>query len=102
LTHRGFSSRKTRKHPIGAIAELLCGSRIRRLGRRVRCAMVWAIERIEAGTLTWERIPEAIESQGGLRKVARGWLKEQRAARPASPQAKEVTTPEPGEEILSG
>ena len=69
-----------RAQPIGAIAALLSGSDDRRVRHRLRYAMLWVIERIEAGTLTWKDIPETIATAGGVRVVARAWKNEQRTA----------------------
>jgi hypothetical protein len=79
LSQRGHLDKATTR-PIAAIAAMLSGADDRRLALRLRCAMVWCIERIEAGTLAWRDIQEAIAVAGGVRAVARAWRDEQRAA----------------------
>nr|AFK79191.1 hypothetical protein [uncultured bacterium F42-01] len=80
LVRRGHDEKGARAHPMAAIAAMLAGTEDRRVVRRLRCAMLWVIERIEAGTLTWDDIPAAIATAGGVRAVARAWKKKQRAA----------------------
>jgi hypothetical protein len=80
LAKRGRLEVGTHARPIGAIAAMLAGSDDPRVVRRLRCAMLWAIERIEAGTLAWSEIPEALATNGGVRAVGRRWRNEQRVA----------------------
>ena len=80
LVRRGYNEKGARARPMAAIAAMLAGTDDRRVVRRLRCAMLWVIERIEAGTLAWDDIPAAIATAGGVRAVARAWKKQQRAA----------------------
>lgn len=63
--------------PLRATIRLVGGETTDKKLRRRSRAMVWALERIEAGELSWKEVADAILCEGGVPEVARSWKEDQ-------------------------